>query len=78
MQTMTLPRFLTEAQIAVARRLYEIHGLDAKAQIQQYVIEPNMRAINEKLGQENDASYLAYVVVYVFSQSQFSGLETGN
>ena len=69
MKTVTLPQFLTDAQIAQAARLYKAHGMDATARIQAQVIEPNMAAINEKLGQENDARYLAYAVVYVFSQS---------
>lgn len=66
---MTLPQFLTEAQIAQAVKLYEAHGMDAVTKIQAQVIAPNMAAINEKLGQENDARYLAYAVVYVLSQA---------
>ena len=70
MKTMTLPQFLTEAQIALALTLYKDHGgMDAKGKIQTLVIEPNIAAINKKLGQENDPSYLAYAVVYVFSQA---------
>jgi hypothetical protein len=66
---MTLPQFLTEAQIADALTLFQDHGgIDAKGKIQKQVIEPNMDAINKKLGQDNDPSYLAYAVVYVFSQ----------
>jgi hypothetical protein len=68
MKSMTLPQFLTEAQISEAHALYKDHGgVDAKGKIQKQVIEPNMAAINKKLGQENDPSYLAYAVVYVFS-----------
>jgi hypothetical protein len=63
-----LPGFLTKAQIAEAVRLYKAHGMDATAKIRAQVIEPNMATINAKLGQENDASYLAYAVVYVLSQ----------
>ena len=64
----TLPQFLTEAQIAKAAKLYKAHGhWDSVAQIQAQVIEPNMAAINAKLGQENDARYLAYAVVYALS-----------
>lgn len=70
MKMMTLPDFLTEAQIAKAIQLYEVHGMDAKAKIQSQIIEPSMEAINAKLGQENDASYLAYAVVYVLSQAE--------
>jgi hypothetical protein len=67
----TLPQFLTEVQIAQAVRLYEAHGhWDSVAQIQAQVIEPNMVAINTKLGQENSPRYLAYAVVYVLSQTK--------
>jgi hypothetical protein len=69
MKTFTLPQFLTEAQIVEATLLYEISGIDATEQILERVIEPNMAAINEKLGQENDPRYLAYAVVYVLSQA---------
>ena len=68
MKTMTLPQFLTGAQIAKALRLYQAHGMDAVERIQDAVIEPNMAAINAKLGQENDPRYLAYVIVYALSQ----------
>jgi hypothetical protein len=67
MKTVTLPQFLTEAQIAEAARLYAKHDNSAVALIRQRVIEPNMAAINAKLGQENDAQYLAYAVVHVLS-----------
>ena len=73
MKTMTLPQFLTEAQIATAVRLYEANGMNAVAKIQAQVIEPNMATINEKLCQENDARYLAYAVAYVLSQLPVEG-----
>ena len=76
MKTVSLPQFLTAAQIAEAVWLYETQtkGFDAVVdQIQAHVIEPNMAAINAKLGQENDARYLAYAVVYVLSQAQQQG-----
>ena len=66
---LTLPDFLTEAQIARAADLYRESGMDATAAIRAQVIEPNMAEINAKIGQENDASYLAYAVVYVLSRS---------
>jgi hypothetical protein len=68
MKTMILPDFLTDAQIDAALKLYEVHGMDAAAKICTQVIEPNMAVINAKLGQENNARYLAYAVVYVLSQ----------
>jgi hypothetical protein len=67
-KAVTLPEFLTDAQIREAAALYAKHGGEAIAQIQVRVIEPNMTAINAKLGQDNDARYLAYAVVYVLSQ----------
>ena len=70
MKTMTLQDFLTDEQINAAIKLYEAHGMDATSPICKQIIEPNMEAINAKLGQENDACYLAYAVVYVFLQSQ--------
>ena len=69
MKAMTLPQFLTEDQIAHAVKLYEAHGMDAVGKIRAEVIEPNMAAINQKLGQENNATYLAYAVVYACSQT---------
>lgn len=70
MKTVTLPQFLTASQIAHAEKLYKAHGMDAVAKIQAQVIEPNMAAINAKLGQENDARYLAYAVVHACSQAE--------
>ena len=65
---MTLPQFLTDAQIAKAAKLYAAHGHDSVAEIEAQVIEPNMAAINKKLGQDNDARYLAYAAVYALSR----------
>jgi hypothetical protein len=73
-KTVTLSQILTDAQIDKAFWLYKIcvsEGLDisdAVTRIQVQVIEPNLHAINAKLGQENDAHYLAYVVLYAFTQ----------
>jgi hypothetical protein len=72
MKTIILPQFLTEVQINEAVRLYEAHGNDAVTQIQLTVIEPNMPAINAKLGQENDAHYLAYAVLYALTRAKAS------
>lgn len=69
MKNVTLPQFLTDAQIDHAVKLYEAHGMEAVGKVQREVIEPNMTAINEKLGQKNDARYLAYAVVYACSQA---------
>jgi len=69
-KTTTLLDFLTEAQIADALDLYDKHGDRAVEQIQQRVIEPNLPAINAKIGQENDARYLAYAVVHVLTKAR--------
>jgi len=69
-KTMTLPQFLTDGQIAKAAQLWQVNGMDAVGKIQAQVIEPNMAAINAKLGQDNDARFLAYAVVYAFSQAE--------
>lgn len=71
MKSVTLPDILTEDQIAHAARLYKAHGMEkAVTKIQVEVIEPNMAAINEKLGQANSSRYVAYAVVYVFSEAE--------
>lgn len=69
MKFVTLPDFLTKVQIDHVARLYQALGMEAVTKIQAEVIEPNMVTINEKLGQTNDARYVAYAVVYVFSEA---------
>ena len=59
----TMADFLTEDQLEKAVFLHP----DTKA-IREQVIEPNMAAINELLGQENDAAYLAYAVTHAINQ----------
>jgi hypothetical protein len=61
MKTVKLGDFLTDSQIRQCQNLYP----DRK-RIRDEVILPNMQTINEKLGQENDADYLSYAVIYVF------------
>ncbi len=77
-RTITLEDFLTKEQI---RRCLAAGGLvlrggqlyrtgkkldgDYTAWVRETIIEPNMAEINAKLGQENDARYLAYLVTYV-------------
>lgn len=70
MKHMTLPDFLTDEQIESALALYKKFkdtGRFAEECAKQ-VIEPNMAEINRKLGQENNAKYLAYACEYVFGQ----------
>lgn len=67
---MTLPEFLTDEQIEAALRIYEAHKGTGRVAglIASQVIEPILPAINAKLGQDNNAGYLAYMCEYVFSQ----------
>ena len=61
--TMALPDFLTESQLNRAMQC------KSAKEIKEKVIEPNLPEINRKIGQENDAGYLAYVCEYVFRQA---------
>jgi len=69
-RTITLPDFLTEDQIRTASLIYDLHKRSGRVagEIAKRVIEPNLAEINRKLGQENDAHYLAYCCEYVFSK----------
>ena len=60
-KTITLGDFLTNEQIKKAAEL------KTAAKICAEIIEPNIDAINFKLGQENDPKYLGYLCEYVFS-----------
>lgn len=65
MKTVKLGDMLTDAQLARCRVLYP----DRK-RIRDEVIAPNMEAINRRLGQENDADYLSYAIVYVLGVAE--------
>ena len=68
---MTIYDFLTEAQVQQALDLYKScqDDLDFTKKCREQIIEPAMAEINRKLGQENDAAYLSYCVLYVFQQA---------
>lgn len=55
--------FLTEEQIEKATQLR------THKEIREEIIEPNIAEINRKLGQENDPTYLAFMVEYVVSMA---------
>lgn len=62
--------FLTPSQIRLAKRVRDKAVKDGRRvahAIADEVIRPNMKEINRKLGQENDAVYLAYAVEYILS-----------
>lgn len=69
-KNMTLPEFLTEAQIEAALKLYkETPTEKLNKALREQILEPNMEEINRKLGQENDPAYLAYAIEYVFNSA---------
>lgn len=59
MKRVTLIDFLSLEQIAQADRLSTVE------EICDQVIQPNIQAINERLGQENDPMYIAYMTYFV-------------
>jgi hypothetical protein len=73
MQYTTIDQFLTDSEIRLAEKLWQQYRLDGTGQfataVREQVIEPNMDRINRRLGQENDARYLAYAVEYALLQS---------
>jgi len=58
----TLSDFLTDDQLKKAIELKKARDICDK------IIAPNLKEINKKLGQENDALYLAYAVEYALNQ----------
>ena len=70
MQNVTINDFLTEKQIEQAIELYKTAQPGTFAtRCAETIIQPNIKEINRKLGQENDPKYLAYAVEYVLSQA---------
>lgn len=67
---LTLKDFLTEKNIQDCIKIYgtDYAGNSVK-RIKNEVILPNLETINKKIGQENDATYLAYAVYYVLSKA---------
>lgn len=71
-KSMTLPDFLTEDQINAAIAIYRKHKDTGRCatEICKQIIEPNMAAIQIKLGQQCDAKYLAYCCEHVFNETK--------
>lgn len=73
MKTVSLPDFLTPAEIEKAASMYNqksyLEGTYAR-KVRDEIILPNLQRINKSLGQENDALYLAYVVEYVMMKTR--------
>lgn len=71
MKHITLPDFLTDAEIDRAKAIWErLRDTGSfAAEVDREIITPNLARINAALGQENDPRFLAYAVEYVFSQA---------
>jgi len=63
-KTITLGDFITRDQMQKCIELYP----DSSAICEQ-VVKPNMDEINRKLGQDNDARYIAYLIVHVIGSA---------
>jgi hypothetical protein len=73
MKHVTIGAMLTDEQVKQAIAVFTEHRGDSGgcvAKIREAIIAPNLEAINGKLGQENDASYLAYAVYYAMTQAE--------
>lgn len=63
MKSVTINQFLNEDQLKKAINLKKAKDICT------HIIKPNIKEINERLGQENDPMYLAYMVEYVLLKS---------
>jgi hypothetical protein len=67
----TLPEFLTTAEIERAVKLYREAGIGKfAARCEAEIIAPILPRIQETLGQEMNARYVAYMVEYVMLKTQ--------
>lgn len=69
----TVADFLTEDQIKLAQKLYrqsKTRSTTFAKIICEQITAPNILEINRKLGQENDAMYLAYLVEYALRATE--------
>jgi hypothetical protein len=63
MKKVTLNEILTPKQVAAAARCRTAR------EICDRVVAPNLQEINERLGQENDPMYLAYVIEFALGRN---------
>jgi hypothetical protein len=68
-KTVALTDFLDAKQIKAAEALYKDPYTFHKNVVEQILV-PNMAEINRKLGQENDAGYLAYAMEFIFMKAR--------
>jgi len=76
----TLPQFLTEAEIEQALVLWrELRGTGRfAAEVERQIVAPNLARIDRALGQANNARYLAYLIEYVFTEADQPQPEPGH
>jgi len=77
--TVALADFLTKEQIAAATALHRQYlkqlvlsfsgASDLHKTLLEKIIQPNMAAIDQKLGQKNDPDYLAYALEFALTHS---------
>lgn len=70
MKNVALGDLFTDVQIDRALVIWRTDREHFHARVLSEVVEPAMAQINANTGQENDASYMAYMLEYVFSQAE--------
>ena len=67
---MTLNELFTDKQLATLKKVYDTCKANNELPNKKLIlaIEPMMKDVNKKTGQDNLPSYIAYMVEYVFSQ----------
>jgi hypothetical protein len=72
MKNITIGEFLTDHEIEQASHLYLTAQPGTFARlVDEQIITPNIERINQALGQENDARYLAYAVEFAFTKATY-------
>lgn len=66
----TLPDILTPEQIRAAIKIWNNDRANFHRRVLDEIVIPAMPEINRRLGQENVPGYIAYVIEYVFTESQ--------
>ncbi len=70
----TIGDFLTPEEIKQAQELYNNTGIKTfAAACKAQIIEPNIKKINAKIGQECDPLFLAYAVEYAILMAEKHG-----
>lgn len=69
----SIGEFLTVAQIKTAQTIWKKDRSNFHKRVLAEVVEPHMKEINRKLGQENNAGFIAYAIEYIFSEGDPSG-----